>query len=319
MKICVLDAATLGADLDITPFEECGEVIVYPLTAPQEVEERIRDVDVIITNKIVLDRNNLKEAKNLKLIALLSTGYNTIDIEYAKSKGIGVANVAGYSTESVAQHTFAMILHLVHHNGQYDEYVKSKQYVSSEMFTFIAWPFNELNGKTIGIIGMGAIGNAVARIAEAFGMKVIYYSTTGKNTSHPKYQNVDLKQLLNQSDIVSIHSPYSENTHHLITYKEMKMMKNTAYILNLGRGNIVVEEDLANAINDNIIAGAGVDVLSKEPIDKNSPLFKVKDQNKLFITPHIAWSSVEARNLLVREVTDNIHAIIDGKKRNRIV
>ena len=319
MKICVLDAATLGADLDIKPFTECGEVIVYPLTSPKEVEERIKDVDVIITNKVVLNRTNLKDAKNLKLIALLSTGYNTIDIEYAKEKGIGVANVAGYSTQSVAQHTFAMLLHLVHHNGQYDEYVKSKQYASSEMFTFIAWPFNELSGKTIGIIGMGAIGNAVAKIAEAFGMNVIYYSTTGKNISHERYRNVDLEELLKQSDVVSIHSPYSEKTHHLITYKEIKMMKNNAYLLNLGRGNIVVEDDLASAINDNLIAGAGIDVLSNEPIDMNNPLFKVKDQNKLFITPHIAWSSVEARNLLVREVTDNIHAISNGEERNRII
>lgn len=319
MKLCVLDAMTLGADIDITPFEACGEVVVYDLTAPDEIEERIKDVDVIITNKVVLNESNLKHAKALKLIALLATGYNNIDTVYAKEKGIAVANVAGYSTESVAQHTFAMLLHLVEHNSAYDTYVKSKRYASSETFTYIAWPFHELCGKTLGIIGFGAIGKAVARIGEAFGMKVIYYSTSGQNTCDAKYHHVSLEALLEKSDVVSIHAPYNERTHELIGYKELSKMKSTAYLLNLGRGRIVVEDELAKALNDNLIAGAALDVLAHEPIDPENPLFQVKEQSKLFITPHIAWASVEARQVLVQEVVENIKAFQIGERRNRVV
>ncbi len=319
MKLCILDALTLGADIDITPFESCGEVVVYDLTAPEEVEERIKDVDVIITNKVVLNGSNLKHAERLKLITLLATGYNNIDTAYAKERGIAVANVAGYSTESVAQHTFAMLLHLIEHNSAYDAYVKSKRYASSETFTYIAWPFHQLSGKTLGIIGLGAIGKAVARIGVAFGMKVIYYSTSGKNISDTQYENVTLEELLASSDVVSIHAPYNEKTHGLIGYKEIAQMKSTAYLLNLGRGKIVVEEELAKALNDNLIEGAALDVLANEPIDAENPLFEVKEQEKLFITPHIAWASVEARQVLVQEVIENIRAFKVGEMRNRIV
>ena len=319
MKLCVLDAKTLGADIDITPFRSCGEVEVYDLTAPEEVAQRVKDVDVIITNKVVLNESNLKEAKSLKLITLLATGYNNIDIAYAKERGIGVANVAGYSTESVAQHTFAMLLHLVEHNSQYDAYVKSKRYATSETFSFIAWPFHELSGKTLGIIGFGAIGKAVARIGEAFGMKVIYYSTSGQNTKDPHYESVALEVLLEESDVVSIHAPYNEKTHGLIGYRQLAQMKSGAYLLNLGRGKIVVEEDLAKALNEELIAGAGLDVLGVEPIEAENPLFEVKDQNKLFITPHIGWASVESRKVLIQEVIENIRAFNKGHRRNRIV
>lgn len=319
MKLCILDAMTLGVDIDITPFEVCGEVMVYDLTTPEEVEERIKDVDVIITNKVVLNESNLKNAKQLKLITLLATGYNNIDTVYAKERGIAVANVAGYSTESVAQHTFAMLLHLVEHNGAYDAYVKSKRYASSETFTYIAWPFHELCGKTLGIIGFGAIGKAVARIGEAFGMKIIYYSTSGQNTHDSKYKHVGIEELLASSDVVSIHAPYNENTHGLIGYKEIAKMKAGAYLLNLGRGKIVVEDELARALNEDLIAGAALDVLANEPIDAENPLFEVKKQDKLFITPHIAWASVEARQVLVQEVVKNIKAFEIGEMRNRIV
>ncbi len=319
MKLCVLDAATLGGDLDISCFKQCGEVAIYDLTAPSQVEARTRDVDVIITNKVVLNEENLKSATHLKLIALLATGYNNIDIDYAKKRGIAVANVAGYSTESVAQHTFAMLLHLIQHTSQYDEYVKSKAYANSETFTFIAWPFYELKGKIMGIIGLGAIGKAVARIATAFGMHVIYYSTSGRNSSGENMERVELEQLLTRSDVVSIHAPYNEATHELIDYKELAKMKPTAYLLNLGRGKIVVESDLARALNDGLISGAGLDVLEKEPIDANNPLYQVKEKHKLLITPHIAWASVEARTILVEEIIKNIEAFEKGILRNRIV
>lgn len=318
MKIGILDAATVGADLDLSPLKKCGELIIYELTAPEEIVERVKDLDVIITNKVVLGEENLKECTHLKMIALLATGYNNIDIQYAKSKGIAVANVAGYSTESVAQHTFAMLLHLIEHLGQYDEYVKSRQYADSEMFTYIAWPYHELNGKVLGIVGLGAIGRAVARIATAFGMEVVYYSTSGKNNSDD-YRRVTLEELLKISDVVSVHAPYNEQTHHLIGYEQIVQMKRNAYLLNLGRGNIIVEADLARALNEELILGAGLDVLGKEPIDHHNALFEVKDKNRLLITPHIAWASVEARNQLIQEVVMNIEALKRQENRNRIV
>lgn len=319
MKICVLDALTVGRDIDLTPFEACGELILYDLTEPEEVAERVKDVDVIITNKVILDESNLKDATSLKMIALLATGYNNIDIHYAKQRGITVANVAGYSTESVAQHTFAMLLYMVEHLPQYDTYVKSKAYTDSETFTYIAWPYQELRGKRLGIIGLGDIGKAVGRIARAFGMEVVYYSTSGQNNSGGDIRRLELEELLKTSDVVSIHAPYNDKTHHLIGYKEMSQMKKTAYLLNLGRGRIVIEEDLARALNEHLIAGAGLDVLEKEPITRENPLFKVKDKNKLLITPHIAWASVEARKTLVQEIIANIRAYERGTSRNRIV
>ena len=319
MKIGVLDALTVGKDIDLSPLNRCGEVEIFGLTAPEEIAERVKDLDVIITNKVVLGEAQLKECTHLKLIALLATGYNNIDLEYAKSQGIAVANVAGYSTESVAQHTFAMLLNLMEHIGQYDAYVKSKQYADSETFTYIAWPYYELNGKTIGIIGLGAIGKAVAKIAEAFGMKVIYYSTSGYNNSGEQYERVSLEELLKQSDVVSIHAPYNEKTHELIGYEQMKQMKPGAYLVNVGRGRIVKEADLAKALNENLIAGAALDVLEKEPIDHFNELFKVEDQHKLLITPHIAWASIEARRRLIEEVVLNIEAYKNQVKRNRIV
>lgn len=319
MKIGVLDAATVGKDLDLSPLNECGEVMIYGLTSPDEVAERVKDLDIIITNKVVLGEHNLRECKQLKMIALLATGYNNVDINYAKENQIAVANVAGYSTESVAQHTFAMLLHLIEHMGQYDAYMKSRAVADQAAFTYIAWPYQELNGKTMGIVGLGAIGKAVARIATAFGMKVIYYSTSGNNNSTSEYKRVSLEELLKESDVVSIHAPYNENTHHLIGYEQMMQMKQSAYLLNLGRGNIVVEADLARALNEGIIAGAGLDVLEKEPIDEDNPLFKVEDKNKLLLTPHIAWASVEARNQLIKEVVMNIEALKRNEKRNRIV
>lgn len=319
MKICVLDALTVGNDIDLSPLSECGELIIYDLTAPDEVAERIKEVDVVITNKVVLNESNLKDASCLKIIALLATGYNNIDTDYAKKRGIAVTNVAGYSTESVAQHTFAMLLHMMEHLGQYDEYVKSKAYSESQTFTYIAWPFREIKGKRLGIIGFGEIGKAVARIGEAFGMEIVYYSTSGQNNSGAEYERLELAELLKSSDVVTIHAPYNDKTHELIGYEEIKQMKKSAYLLNLGRGRIVVERDLARALNEDLIAGAGLDVLEHEPITKENPLFSVTDKNKLLITPHIAWASVEARTLLIQEVVANIKAYERGELRNRIV
>lgn len=319
MKICVLDALTVGKDIDMTKLSQCGELVVYGLTEPEEVANRIKDVDVVITNKVQLNEDNLKEALHLKMIALFATGYNNIDIAYAKQKGIAVANVAGYSTESVAQHTFGMLLYLLEKLRHYDEAMKMRQIKTDKPFTYIEWPYHQLYGKKIGIIGLGAIGKAVARIAVAFGMEVMYYSTSGHNRSGEEYQRVSLQTLLKESDVVSIHAPYNQNTHHLIGYSELKQMKATAILLNLGRGGIIVEEDLVQALNENIIAAAALDVLEKEPIEADNPLFKVQDPYKLLVTPHIAWASIEAREQLIEEVIMDIQAFNTGVWRNRIV
>lgn len=318
MKICILDAKTLGQDIDLEELKALGDVTVYDLTDSGQVAERIKDAEVIITNKVILNEENLKDAKHLKLIALTATGYNNVSIDYAKKRNIAVANVAGYSTESVAQHTFALLFYLLEHIKLYDEYVKNKQYEKSQTFSYLAWPFYEINGKVWGIIGMGAIGKKVAEIAKAFGAKVIYYSASGIS-NHEGYERVSLDELLKRSDIVSIHAPLTDKTINLLTYNEIKQMKNTAILLNLGRGGIIKEEDLVRALNENLIYGAGLDVLENEPIKSNNPLYTVKDQYRLIITPHIAWASIEARKTLVKEVAENIKAFYRNELRNRIV
>lgn len=318
MKICILDAQTLGADIDLAPLKACGEVVVYPLTSLEEIGERVSDVDVIVTNKVLLNEQTLKTAKNLKLIALTATGFNNIDLDYVKSKGIGVANVAGYSTKSVAQHTFAMLFNILEQLNFYDQYVKTKAYAESPTFAHIAKSFYEINHKTWGIIGMGDIGKEVARLAEAFGAKVMYYSTSGKNNSI-NYKRVSLEELLGESEIISIHAPLNEQTYNLIGYQEIAKMKPQAILMNLGRGGIINEKDLARALDENLIRGAALDVLEKEPIDKENPLYHVKDNSKWLVTPHIAWASFEARTLLIEEVALNIQYFQQGKQRGRVV
>lgn len=318
MKIVILDAQTLGSDLDLAPIQAMGEVLIYELTEPDEVAARIRDAEVVITNKVCLNEGNLKDATCLKMIALFATGFNNIDIDYAGARGIAVANVAGYSTQSVTQHTFAMLFHLLEKLSFCDNYVKAKDYVSSETFAYIEKPFYEIHGKTWGIIGMGAIGQGVASVAQAFGVKVVYYSTSGQNNSAP-YERVELEELLKVSDIVSIHAPLNERTQDLIGYDELRQMKKSAILLNLGRGGIIKEDDLARALNEDLIRGAALDVLAKEPILEDNPLYTVKDPEKWMVTPHIAWASIEARTTLVHEVVSNITACFNGEVRNRII
>ena len=317
MKLAILDAKTLGSDIDLSGFSQFGEVEIFQTTKPEETLERVKDKDIVITNKVVIDKNIMYNAPNLKLIRVAATGVNNIDIEYAKQKGIQVRNVAGYSTESVVQHTFAMLFYLLESLRYYDDYVKSGEYTKSDIFTHLGRPFWEVRGKTWGIIGLGTIGRRVADVASAFGANVIYYSTSGVERKE-KYPRVSLEELLKTSDIVSIHAPLNEKTKGLIGYEQIKLMKPTAYLLNLGRGGIVIEEDLAKALDENLIAGAGLDVLEKEPIVEDNPLLKVKNKEKLFITPHIAWTSIEARKTLINEIIENIKAFLEGKDRNRV-
>nr|WP_302597005.1 D-2-hydroxyacid dehydrogenase [uncultured Cellulosilyticum sp.] len=317
MKICILDARTLGSDIDISKLHTLGELTVYETTRPEEVAERVKDAEIILTNKVVLNESNLKDAQSVKMIGLLATGYNNVDTAYASERGICVCNVAGYSTKSVAQHTFSMLFYLISHMAKYDHYVKSKEYAGSEIFTNLEWPFWEIANKTFGIIGLGAIGREVAKIATAFGANVVYYSTSGKN-NNPEYTQVDLETLLTTSDVVAVHAPFNEKTNGLINYDALKLMKKTAILINVGRGKIVVESDLARALNEGEIAGAALDVLEKEPIEAMNPLYSVEDPSKLIITPHIAWASVEARKTLVEEVAKNIQSYQAGEPRNKV-
>ncbi|RUM61789.1 MAG: D-2-hydroxyacid dehydrogenase [Persephonella sp.] len=317
MKIVFLDAKTVGNDIDLSIFKDFGEFIAYSTTKEDEKIDRVKDADIIITNKVVIDKNLIDNAPKLKLICEAATGYNNIDVEYAKKKGIAITNVAGYSTESVVQHTFALLFYILEHLRYYDEYVKSGEYAKSDIFTHLDKPFWEINGKTWGIIGLGTIGRRVGEVAESFGAKVIYTSTSGVKRKE-KYPEYPLDDLLRQSDIVSIHAPLNEKTKNLITYEKLKLMKPNAILLNLGRGGIINEEDLAKALDEELIGGVGLDVLEKEPIDENNPLLKIKNKERLFITPHIAWTSVEARQRLINEIYENIKAFLKGEIRNRI-
>lgn len=317
MKICILDAKTLGEDIDFTELEQFGPLTVYAVTPPDMVAERIKGHDIVITNKVVLNSDNLASAPSIRLICVAATGTNNIDLEFARRQNIMVCNVAGYSTRSVVQHTFTMLFYLLESPAYYDQYVKNNQYVHSDIFTHLDRPFWEICNKTWGIIGLGTIGQNVARLAREFGCRVVYYSTSGRNFSH-EYQQVELSELLQQSDIISIHAPLNQNTMNLLTYKEMKMMKPHAILLNLGRGGIIKENDLARALNENLIGAAGLDVLQNEPITEDNPLLRLNHPEKLFITPHIAWASIEARCQLVHEIALNIQGFLQGSPRNQV-
>ena len=303
MKIVVLDAKTLGKS-DLSALEKFGELVVYPTTAPNQTQERIIEADIVVTNKVVIDRALMQEAKNLKLICVAATGMNNIDLEAAKELGIKVKNVAGYSTTSVVQHTFALLFYLIEQLRYYDDFVKSGKWSDSGLFTCIDREFFEIAGKRWGIIGLGAIGKEVARIARSFGAEVVYYSTTGQN-SNCDYTRVSLDELLQTSRIISIHAPLNDKTRNLIGKKELAMLQPNTVLLNLGRGGIVDEEALAKAIDEKAIY-AGLDVASIEPLPKDSPLLKIKNKERLLITPHIAWTSIEAREKLIEGIVKNI-------------
>lgn len=304
MKIVFLDAATMG-DVSFEPIARLGEFTAYSSSTPEEARERVKDVDVIIINKILVDKHLIDSAENLKLICISATGTNNIDVEYAASKGIPVRNVAGYSTDSVAQSTFMHILSLIGGSPYFDRSVKSGEYSRSGMFTDPDWNWYELAGKTLGVVGMGNIGSKVAQIAEAFGMKVCYYSTSG--TGHCKdYPCLPLNELLAASDVVSIHAPLNDRTNGLIGEKELAMMKPSAFLVNMGRGGIVDEKALADAVDAGRIAGAGLDVFVTEPIPEDHPYMKMKHPERMSLAPHVAWASVEARTRLVSMIADNI-------------
>lgn len=305
MKIVFLDAATMG-DVSFEPIAAKGELVCYDSSTPQEALERVGDCEVLIVNKVKVTPELIDAAKNLKLICESATGINNIDVEYAASKGIPVRNAVGYSTPAVVQATFMHILSLVGSAPYFDNCVKSGKYSASGMFTDVSVNWWELEGKTIGIVGMGNIGKRVAKVAEAFGMKVCYFSTSG--TSHcTDYPSLPLEQLLKESDIVSVHAPLNEKTAGLIGKRELAMMKPTAYVVNMGRGGIVIEEDLAEAVDAGVIAGAGLDVFAVEPLPANHCFLNMIHLERVSLAPHVAWASDQARERLVGMVADNIY------------
>lgn len=315
MKISIVERDSLGIDVDMSEIDKLGEVTVYATTTVENAVEHIGDADILISNKMPLNAETLKEAKNLKLIAQTSTGTNNVDFSYTNAHGIKVVNVPSYSTDSVAQHTFALLLYLVEKMRFFDDYVKNGTYSRSSCFSCLDMIYPEIAGKTWGIIGMGAIGQKVAQIATVFGCKVICYSASGRTYEVP-YEQVDFDTLLAKSDILSVHAPLNEYTKGLMNYDAFCKMKESAYFINVGRGPIVVEEDLARALEEDQIRAGGLDVLCVEPMSIDNPLLKFKDSSKIIITPHVAWATSEARQRCVDVVTENIKAFLRGEEQN---
>ena len=319
MKIVILERNSVGTDVSVDCINDFGEVTVYRNTVTiDEVRERIKDADIVIANKSPLREETLKDAPNVKLICEFATGYDNCDLAYCKSRGIKVANVRDYCTGMVAQHTFTLALALSQKLPHYDQYVKSGQYSAQDRFSNFDLPFTELEGKTWGIVGMGNIGRRVAKIATAFGCKVIFHSITGKS-SCTEYPQVDKDALLSESDFLSLHCPLSDLSRNFIDAAALKKMKQTAVLINVARGPVVNNADLYQALVAGEIAAAGLDVVETEPLQESNPLSQLKDSNQLIITPHLAWASVEARNRCVEEAYKNIEAFLKGEERNVVV
>lgn len=304
MKIVMLDKKTLGDDCDLSELQKMGDFIAYDETDKNHTIQRIKDADAVFTNKVVIGKEEMDSTTNLKYIGIMATGTNNIDLEYAKKRGITVTNVKGYSTKIVAQHTFALLFSVMEQITHYDNFIKSGEYSGQSLFTHIDRPFMEISGKKWGIIGLGAIGKEVAGIAKAFGCDVIYYSTSGKNNCSD-YRQVDFETLLKESDIISVHAPLTDATRGLMNEKAFDKMKSTAYFINVGRGPIVDEEALKNALDEGKITGTGIDVFDMELLPAASPLMNIKNKDKIVMTPHIAWASVEARKRLIDMLIDN--------------
>ena len=304
MNIVFLDAISMG-DVSLDEIASLGHFTSYPTSTAEEARERVKDADVVLLNKVIVDQAFLDAARRLKLICEAGTGINNINVPLCEKRGVIVRNVAAYSTDSVAQTAWMHILNLAGRAFHYQEFVQSGDYSRNPVHVDYRHPFTELAGKTLGIVGMGAIGQKVAAIGTAFGMRVVYYSTSG--TAHCKdYPCVTLDELLRQADVLSIHAPYNARTAGLIGYEQLRQMKKSALLVNTGRGGIAVEEDLARALEEGLIAGAALDVYEREPLPQSSPLMKIKDSGRLIFSPHIAWYSREARARLAHEMAENI-------------
>lgn len=309
MNIVFLDEATVGNVRTLDIVKKLGSYKSYDYTSKELTLERIEGAEIVITNKVVISREVMSKSPALRLICVAATGMNNVDIEAANEYNIAVKNVAGYSTDSVVQITFSLLFELMSHTSHFNEFVHSGAYSNSPSFTSISPIYSELSGKRYGIIGLGQIGKRVAEVATAFGAEVAYYSTSGKN-HNDEYLQLELDELMGTSDVVSIHSPLNDATRGLVDRRALSMMKKSAYIINVGRGGIVVERDLADALSTGSIAGAGMDVFTAEPILKENPLMEIKDKSRLVMTPHIAWASLEARERLVYNIAENIKTFL---------
>ena len=309
MLIKYLESSATGDDVDLSCLKELGDLVCLNVETEEEMQEAVRDEDVIIVNKLKVNAQTIGHAEKLKLVCEAATGIDNIDVAYLKQRGIEWRNVAGYSTDAVAQHTFAMAFYLEESLAYYDQYVKSGAYIKNPTFTHFAKGFHELAGKTWGIIGLGAIGRKVATIAQAFGCRVVYYSASGQK-AQVGYEQVDFETLLKESDYLSIHAPLNEYTMHLMDQSAFEKMKESAILINVGRGPIVDQQALHDALVNGEIRAAALDVLEKEPMQADNPLFRIKDSEKLLITPHMAWAGVEARNRLIRTIADHIRTVI---------
>ena len=315
MKLVVLDGYTLNpGDLNWEGIKKFGNLEVHDRTPENLIVERCMGAEIIFTNKTPLRESVLSQLPDLKYIGVLATGYNVVDVDYAKSRGIAVANVPGYGTASVVQMTFALLLELCQHVQRHSDSVREGDWAASPDFCYWNYPLIELEGKTIGIIGFGSIGQKVADIATAFGMNILGFSRTKSDQSHRKnFQWAELDQLLSTSDVVTVHCPLFPDTQGIINKNTLKMMKRSAFFLNTSRGPLMVDQDLADALNEGIIAGAGIDVLSVEPPSPDNPLFKAKN---CLITPHIAWATKEARSRLMGIAENNLSSFLNQKPIN---
>lgn len=310
-KIVFLDAGTLNKNIDLDRFNEFGEFVIYEQTASDKVIERIQDANIVLTNKVIIDKSIIESCPSLKLICITATGTNNIDHESAAIHNIQVNNVKGYSTNSVAQITFAMALNQLSSLTQYSDYTKTGKWCDSYSFTCQNWPIVELVGKTWGIIGLGTIGQKVAQIAKAFDCNVQYYSTSGKNKNND-FKSVDLETLLKTSHVISIHAPLNGNTKNLLKKNELNLIEAGSVLINVGRGGIINEQDLLEVLqNKNIFVS--LDVAELEPMSKTSALFELKNHKNVLITPHIAWASLEAQELLISNIYKQIKEFLDSK------
>ena len=314
MNVVLLDYGSLGCDVDLTPFQSTGAVTAYEMTTQDQLEDRIRDADVVITNKLKLNRSNLCAATHLKQVCVTATGYDNIDLEYCAERGVAVCNVPGYSTDSVAQLTLAMAFALSTHLISYRNHVNGGFYSRSGSPNLLSPVWHELTGRTWGIVGCGNIGRQVARVAKAMGCRVLVF----RRSADPEFETADLDTLLQQSDVVSIHLPLNDQTRGLISREKLALMKKDAILINVARGAITDEAALVDAMEAGSLGGLGVDVYSVEPLPADHPYSRIMDLPNVIFTPHCAWGSLEARNRCVREVAENILAFARGERRNRV-
>ena len=313
-NLVVLDAASIGKDLDYSGFSQFGDLTIYDKTMPGEIADRVRNADVLILNKVRLSRAVLAEAKNLRLICEAATGFDNIDLEYCREKGIAVCNVVGYSTQSVAQLTVAMALSLISKLSVYRSFVASGEYSKSGKPNLLEPVYHEIAGKTWGILGYGNIGKQVGRVAEALGCRVIVH----KRTPLAGAECVDLEELCRRSDILSIHTPLNEGTRNLFSREKIALLKPESIVINVARGAVTDEEALADAILEGKIGGLGVDVYSQEPFPQEHPFAKIQNLPNVLLTPHMAWGAYETRVRLLSEMVENARAFFAGELRNRV-